>query len=200
MCLTYGPLRLVPIERFTNPFDYFTSYQAFTAEFSRLILDWLETHAPWKLVQTDFYEQYEFSFWNVQLPTELEILIDANLIKHLRQRIGAIFDAKLSSRVDIAAHRLTVGQRIRLHNDYIAGNESHRVLVQLNRGWRTDNGGLLMLFNSSDPADIHKIFRPVHNTAIAFAISPNSNHAVSTVQHGDRFTLVFSFFRQNNDA
>jgi Rps23 Pro-64 3,4-dihydroxylase Tpa1-like proline 4-hydroxylase len=194
MCLTYGPLRLVPIERFTNPFDYFTSYQAFTAEFSRLILDWLETHAPWKLVQTDFYEQYEFSFWNVQLPTEVEILIDANLINHLRQRIGTIFDAKLSSRVDIAAHRLTVGQRIRLHNDYIAGKESHRVLVQLNRGWTTDNGGLLMLFNSSDPADIHKIFRPVHNTAIAFAISPNSNHAVSTIQHGDRFTLVFSFF------
>jgi Rps23 Pro-64 3,4-dihydroxylase Tpa1-like proline 4-hydroxylase len=176
MCLTYGPLRLVPIERFTNPFDYFTSYQAFTAEFSRLILDWLE------------------SFWNVQLPTEVEILIDANLINHLRQRIGTIFDAKLSSRVDIAAHRLTVGQRIRLHNDYIAGKESHRVLVQLNRGWTTDNGGLLMLFNSSDPADIHKIFRPVHNTAIAFAISPNSNHAVSTIQHGDRFTLVFSFF------
>lgn len=196
MCLTYGPLRLAPLERFTTPFDYLTSPQAFTPEFSSAILDWLEATAPWKLVQTDFYEQYEFSIWNVELPAELAILVDVNFINTLRERIGMHFDVNLSSRVDVAAHKLICGQRIRLHNDFIAEQESHRLIIQLNRGWTNDNGGLLLLFNSADPSDIHKVFRPVHNMALAFAVSPNSNHAVSTIREGERFTLVYSFFRK----
>ena len=102
----------------------------------------------------------------------------------------------MSERIDITAHQLVPGQRIRLHNDFIPGYETHRLLIQLNQGWDVANGGLLMFFNSADPADIHKIFLPLHNSAVVFAISASSYHAVTPLSGGERFTLVYSFYEK----
>jgi Rps23 Pro-64 3,4-dihydroxylase Tpa1-like proline 4-hydroxylase len=193
-------LRLSSIEAFSSPFDYFISPEAFQPEVADLILDWLESSAPWKLVIADFYEQYEFSFWHVALPSELVFLTQEKFLTALRDKVRKIFNVQVSTKIDIAAHKLVPGQRIRLHNDFIAGQESHRLLIQLNRGWTDDHGGLLILFNSPEPSDIHKVFRPLHNTALAFAISPQSNHAVSRISAKQRFTLVYSFFAENTDG
>jgi len=193
-------IRLSKIETFSSPFDYFISTEALRPDAANDVLHWLETTAAWKLVETDFYEQYEFSFWNVERPPPLMFLTERELVTRLRNRIGGLFNARLSDRVDIAAHKLVSGQRIRLHNDFIPGQETHRLLIQLNRGWTDDNGGLLVLFNSSEPGDIHKVFRPTHNTALAFAVSPRSNHAVSTVHAEQRFTLVYSFFDEQTNV
>ena len=73
------------------------------------------------------------------------------------------------------------------------------MLVQLNRGWREDQGGFLMFFNSHDPSDVHRLFSPTHNSVVGFAISESSNHAVSTTHGGERFTLVFSFYDRRDD-
>jgi hypothetical protein len=35
----------------------------------------------------------------------------------------------------MSAHKLTAGQTIRIHNDWIRGEETHRVLIQVNDGW-----------------------------------------------------------------
>jgi Rps23 Pro-64 3,4-dihydroxylase Tpa1-like proline 4-hydroxylase len=183
-----------PPEVCSEPFQYFVSAKALSDSVSLMVLDWFETDAPWKLVETDFYEQYEFSFWDVQMPLRLAFLRDRAFLKGLKTRIESLFEIELSDRIDVAAHRLIPGQRIRLHNDFIPGYETHRLLIQLNRGWSDENGGLLLFFNSSNPADIHRIFRPSHNSAVGFAVSPNSNHAVSTIHSGNRFTLVYSFY------
>ena len=99
-----------------------------------------------------------------------------------------------NSPTDIAEKSVKPGQRIRLHNDFIAGAETHRLMIQLNQGWKDENGGFLLFFNSADASDLHKVFRPVHNSAVGFAISPESYHAVSTLHAGERFTLVYSFY------
>ena len=161
---------------------------------AQAVLGWLETNTQWKLVEADFYEQYECSFWNVELPPQMMFLTKEKFVAYLRNKICGLFETQLAERVDIAARKLIPGQRIRLHNDFISGQETHRLLIQLNRGWADENGGLLMLFNSPEPSDIHRVFLPVHNTALAFEISPESNHAVSTVHADQRFTLVYSFF------
>jgi len=193
-------LRLSAIETFSSPFAYFTSPEAFRPEAADLIRDWFEISAPWKLVIADFYEQYEFSLWNVELPSELNFLKEEKFVSVLRDKVRKIFNVQLGKKVDIAAHKLIPGQRIRIHNDFIVGQETHRLLIQLNKGWTDAHGGLLMLFNSSDASDIHKVFRPLHNTALAFAVSPQSNHALSKVNTDQRFTLVYSFFGENTDA
>lgn len=180
-----------------RPFKFFLAPQALTAEFSTLFLGWLESKAPWQLVEASFYEQYEFSLLDVTLPNELQDAFSATYIAELRSLIETAFDVHLDKPFDATVHKLVPGQRIRIHNDYIPGRETHRVLIQLNRGWNDDNGGALMFFNSPDPADVARVFRPVHNSCVTFEISPLSLHAVSTIHSGHRFTLVFSFYAKS---
>lgn len=191
-------LRLTALEHFVEPFPYFTAFEGFGEGVSAAILEWLETEAPWNLVETDFYEQYELSLWGVPKPQRLEFLTGRPFLDDLRSKVERIFGAQLGERIDCTAHRLVPGQRIRIHNDFIPGGETHRVLVQLNRGWHDDQGGFLMFFNSEDPSDVHRVFSPLHNSVVGFAISETSNHAVSTIHGGERFTLVFSFYGRND--
>lgn len=186
-------------EVFAFPFPYFVCHQALSTQLSSELLIWLENDAPWKLVETDFYEQYEFSFFDIQLPSEISFLTSSEHLTQVRNLIEDLFLVKLDSRIDFTAHKLISGQRIRIHNDYIPGCETHRLLIQLNRGWDDENGGMLMFFNSKSPSDIHRIFRPAHNSSVGFAISPDSHHAVSTIHKSERFTLVYSFYQQADE-
>jgi Rps23 Pro-64 3,4-dihydroxylase Tpa1-like proline 4-hydroxylase len=187
-------LQLSSAKTFSRPFTYFVSPQAFTNDVSNEILNWLEFEAPWKLVETNFYEQYEFSAVGAELPARLSFLQSDLFLTELKAKIEHLFRTALSSRIDLTAHKLVPGQRIRIHNDFIVGQETHRLLIQFNRHWTDEDGGFLLLFNSSDPSDVHKIFRPSHNSVVGLAITPNSHHAVSTIHHGERFTLVYSFY------
>lgn len=187
------------IELFTKPFVYFVSPNCFSSKVSLNILEWLETVALWQMVETEFYEQFEFSLSDVKLPPHLSFLKNQAFLKDLTKRVERWFNVSVSDQIDLTAHKLIPGQRIRLHNDFILGRETHRLLIQLNRGWNDSNGGFLLFFNSSDPADIHRVFRPVHNSVIGFAVSPKSNHAVSLIHGGERFTLVYSFYEKGTE-
>jgi hypothetical protein len=189
-------LNFSPFDVFSEPFPYAVSARAFDSIVSVDILAWLESGAPWKLVETDFYEQFEFSFDDAVLPAGLAFLREQTFVDSLATQIQNLFGVVLSGRVDATAHRLLTGQRIRIHNDFIPEAETHRLLIQLNRGWGDGDGGFLLFFNSQDPADVHKILRPVHNSAVAFAISPDSHHAVTTIHGGERYTLVYSFYAE----
>jgi Rps23 Pro-64 3,4-dihydroxylase Tpa1-like proline 4-hydroxylase len=197
------PLNLLDlsfVESFSKPFDYFASPQALRGHLSTRLLNWLETDAPWKLVETDFYEQYEFSFWDVEVPDSLLVFREPAFLSTLRTKVQDLFKVELGNDIDVTAHKLIPGQRIRIHNDFIDGEKTYRLLIHVNRGCKDEDGGLFLLFNSSDPADIHKVFRPIHNSAVGFAVSPTSNHAVSTIYRGERFTLVYSFYGTNGDG
>jgi Rps23 Pro-64 3,4-dihydroxylase Tpa1-like proline 4-hydroxylase len=192
-----APARILdfsPFAVFSKPFPYAVSPRALNDEISLDILEWLETEAPWKFVETNFYEQFEFSFNDTHLPEGLSFLKHETFLAALRAEVQKLLGIHLSARIDATAHRLIPGQRIRIHNDFLENAETHRLLIQLNHGWRDEDGGFLLFFNSPDPKDVHKVFRPVHNSAVVFAISPNSNHAVTTIYGSERFTLVYSFY------
>ena len=157
------------------------------------VLEWLE-RAPWRLRVEEFYEQHEFSLLSISPPPELAALVSEATIGKLANglRRALEIDQPLTL-VDIAAHRLTAGQTIRVHNDFIGSEETHRLLLQFNRGWPLENGGLLMTFASERPEDVADAFVPLHGSAFAFEISPQSFHAVSTIRGGERFTLVYTF-------
>jgi Rps23 Pro-64 3,4-dihydroxylase Tpa1-like proline 4-hydroxylase len=177
-----------------EPFPHFVIEQAFGSDPCNSLLGWLETEAPWRLVETDFYEQYEFSLIDVQTPADLSFLSSDEYLDRIRLKVERAFGTTLLKAVDCTAHKLTPGQRIRIHNDFVEGRETHRLLLQLNRGWREDDGGFLMLFRSADPADVDRIIPPLHGTVIGFEISRNSHHAVSTIHGGSRYTVVYSFY------
>ena len=134
-------LSLSSVERFSTPFDYFVSPHALKGDLSTRVLDWFETEAPWTLVETDFYEQYEFSLWDVELPPPLLVLREPRLLDQLKSKVGDQFKAELGNDIDVAAHKLVPGQRIRIHNDFISGQKTYRLIIQLNRVWRDEDGG-----------------------------------------------------------
>ena len=177
-----------------DPFPYLTANGGLGEVNSSALLEWLENEAPWKLVEMDFYEQYEFSLLDAPLPRHLKFLAERTFLHDLREKVEGVFGTRLSQRIDCTVHKLVPGQTIRIHNDYILGEETHRLLLQLNRGWCDDHGGYLMLFNSEDPSDVHRVLLPAHDSVLGFAISERSNHAVSTIHGGERFTIVFSFY------
>lgn len=179
---------------FDTPFPYFVATKGLTEEASKLLLDWFQGDAPWHLVEEEFYEQYEFNLLEETLPEIINPIREQQSIARVKALVESAFNVHLTDKADLTAHKLLPGQTIRLHNDYIPGAETHRVLIQLNRGWTDENGGLLMLFNSENVSDIHRVFRPVCNSCVAFAISPRSFHAVSTIHASERFTLVYSFY------
>ena len=172
------------------PFRCATFARCLSAEIGEQILSWLETDAPWSLTQTDFYEQHEFSCWDSPAPIATWLTSDT-VLTGVRNTMTAIFDTDYDNDVNVVFHRLIPPQRIGIHND-LAGEETHRLIIQLNRGMADGDGGVLMLFNSDNPADIHKLLRPVNLSGFAFEISAASHHAVSQVHGGARYTLIYS--------
>jgi Rps23 Pro-64 3,4-dihydroxylase Tpa1-like proline 4-hydroxylase len=175
------------------PFPHFVSLHALTLSAAEQVLAWFESDAPWRLMEAEFYQQYEINLLSTVLPTELASLVSPRSLDTIRLFVESRFDVPLQSRVDVTAHKLLPGQRIRIHNDYIPGAETHRVLIQLNRGWRDEYGGLLMLFSSDSSLDLVTAYRPIHNSCFGFSISGASHHAVSPIMSGERYTLVYSF-------
>lgn len=176
-----------------SPFEHFTGHCE-TPAASMEWLDWLEREAPWELTKTEFYEQYEFSLLHAPLSAHVRYLACPETLIALRRQMSEYFRQPLDERVEVTAHKLVSKQTIRMHNDYIPGGESHRLLLQLNRSWEPSYGGYLMFFSGPGPETISKLVEPRHRSVQAFAISPRSHHAVSTVHAGERFTIVYSFF------
>jgi len=178
----------------SSPFQHYIASKGLTEHAAASFLDWFQNGAPWHLVEADFYEQYELNLCEIDLPNHLKLIRDKENLSHMRSLIESTFSVTLTDRVDLTAHKLLQGQTIRIHNDFIPGAETHRILIQLNSGWSDNNGGLLIFFNSDNPTDINRALRPLHNSCVAFAIGPNSLHAVSTISASERYTLVCSFY------
>lgn len=164
----------------------------------RLTLDWLENLAPWKLAQMEFYEQHEFSLLHHDLPPQVSFLTAPSLIDYFKTELGKAFAVSFENRFDVTAHRLTPKQVIKIHNDYLPGQETHRLLIQLNRSWETSQGGLLILFSEPRAEAAVKFILPKSRSAFGFEISRRSLHAVSTIRSGSRFTLVYSFYARQS--
>ncbi|GLI97048.1 hypothetical protein Sbs19_08660 [Sphingobium sp. BS19] len=127
------------------------------------------------------------------LPPHVQSIVSDEVATNLCSGLLLPIGARLPRLTEVTAHKLLPGQTIRIHNDHLDDGETHRILVQLNRGWSDKQGGLLMLFGSATATDVRRIVRPLHGSSFAFEISPRSFHAVSTIASGERYTLVYSF-------
>jgi Rps23 Pro-64 3,4-dihydroxylase Tpa1-like proline 4-hydroxylase len=177
-----------------EPFPHLAIPAILAPAVANRVLAWFQSDAPWRLRVESFYEQYEFSLVSEDGSAISRELAGEDVVEAARTLISDHFmingDLAL---IDVSAHKLTPGQTIRIHNDWIGGEETHRVLIQLNDGWSVNHGGLLMLFGSRAPEDVRSVVEPTHGSGFAFAISDRSFHAVSTIKSGERFTLVYTF-------
>ncbi|WOH82137.1 cyclophane-containing peptide 2OG-Fe(II) oxygenase YhhC [Bradyrhizobium sp. BEA-2-5] len=179
------------------PFPHAVAGQALDSDLAENVLKWFETTAPWRLRVESFYEQYEMNLHEAELPQEVAPVLSDERVDSLRRQLLNPIEPQELILTEVNAHKLLPGQTIRIHNDYIGGEETHRVLIQLNRDWTDDCGGILMLFSGPTVEEVARLIRPRHASGMAFEISPTSYHAVSTIRSGERYTIVYSFKRAN---
>lgn len=186
-----------------EPFSYFIASRFFSLRESEIMLSWLESdQAPWSVHRESFFEQHEISLFKTDLPSDVKRILSVSWLNSLKSDLSKIFKTDLTNKFTVVAHKLTVGQGIGIHTDCPKnGLETHRLVIYLNRDFDDSNGGHLILFNSDNPNDIHRIIRPIHNYAFGFAMSPRSYHAVSNMSKGQRYSINVSFWdeRYSND-
>lgn len=192
-------INLVDSSIINQPFKHFIKRDVIQPELSRELLNYFEHFAQWNSQSIDrFYDSYNLNLLNATLPDEVKFFSAKRNIQHIKQQVEELYQVKLSNKIDVAAHKLIQGQSIRIHNDLSPIGQSHRLLIQINRGWKTTFGGILMLLDSEDPEDVtdnQKFYLPENGSSVLFQISSISFHAVSEVLVGNRYTLVYSFYQ-----
>ena len=181
-----------------DPFLHVVIPDSIDANVAESLLSWFETGAAWQYCAIDeFYQLLDLDLRSVRLPERLRVFVEDSFLEDLRNRAAGLLSARLGSKIDVTAHKMLPGCRIRIHTDYGPLRQTVRLLVHLNRGWKAENGGLLMLLDQERPSPDSrnlKCYVPHHRRAIGFEISPNSFHAVSTIVAGERYALCFSFY------
>jgi len=178
-----------------EPFPHFVMANVLSDTLADSILHWFETDAVWHLHTSSFFSQYELDLSYDDLPVQCHEFFNRDIYGVLIQQMGRAFGRDMMDRVSVTAHRLLPGQMIGIHTDEPSGDcETHRLIIQLNRGWTEANGGHLVFFSENDAEAIHSVVSPVHNTSIGFELSDRSYHAVERIFSGVRFTIIFSFW------
>jgi len=185
-------------QTFITPFKYFLAKGIFTSGEINTLLDWFESGAKWKVHKTDFYEQYELNLSSDLVPTHVRQILNKDFISNIKSSVSELLGVKLQDKIQFVAHKLITNQGIGIHTDCPADEtfETHRIIIYLNREFSDDFGGHLILFNSKNTSDIHRIIRPMNNSAFGFELSKKSFHAVTDIKNGERFSLNLSFWEK----
>jgi hypothetical protein len=181
------------VESLSAPFKHCIFSDLFSPSTADALLARLESAQSWRLVREAFYELDELAPSDSFFDGVPEVLTASDLVA-ITDAIEHALDLSLERRVKLMAHRIVAGQGIGLHSDSSSGGETHRLAITLNRNFEDLKGGNLVFFKTSNVWDIHRIFRPVHNSAVCFELVPYSFHAVSDVISGVRYSIVISFW------
>jgi len=182
----------------TQPFPHFESADFLEEQTADSLLAWLEAKAVWQPRKLDGYDGYtDIALSAGDLPDSLSFLLLPEHFSSLRTLMAGYFDIETEGYVRVTAHRLLPGSILEPHCDSSYIRFTHRLLIQLNRGWTRENGGLLCLHEVHRSVGMDgkaKSILPAHRSAFAFEISSRSLHSVSRVLAGERYTLSYTFY------
>ncbi|MEL7043197.1 MAG: cyclophane-containing peptide 2OG-Fe(II) oxygenase YhhC [Pseudomonadota bacterium] len=181
----------------TLPFAHAAHGEAISAELADELLNWFEVGAKWTFKEIeDFYNIHTLNMLHQEIPNSLQELVSKETFEKIKSRVEYIYKCRLSGEIDVQAQKMVSGNRIGIHTDYGDVGQSHRVLVQLNRGWRERDGGIFIVLEDEKALNkngTQKYYMPIHRFGYSFEICENSFHAVSNVNSGERYTLMYSF-------
>ena len=123
--------------------------------------------------------------------------IPATFQTEILARMREITGLPLVDRVLVTAQRMLPGQVIGLHSDRpLLGYEVARLVVQFNKQWQAEHGGVLELFLSPEGEAVFSV-DPEYNQAVGFLLHADSYHGVTEVTQ-PRQTMVFNFWHMAN--
>jgi hypothetical protein len=180
-------LLLEPIHH-RHPFSFFFVNAAFSEE---------QCAALEKLFSQDLEWQHrDGAFYRCSICDVTEI-IPATFQTEILARMREITGLPLVNRVLVTVQRMEPGQVIGIHSDRpFLGYEIARLVVQLNKQWQAEHGGVLELFESPEGKAVLGV-NPEYNKAVGFLLHPDSYHAVTEVTQ-PRQTVVFNFWHMAN--
>ena len=123
--------------------------------------------------------------------------IPATFLSKITVRMKEITGLPLINRVLVTAQRMLPGQFIGIHSDRpLLGYEMVRLVVQLNKEWKAEHGGVLELYSSPEGDPIFSV-NPEYNKAVGFLLHADSYHGVTEVTQ-PRQSVVFNFWHMAN--
>jgi Rps23 Pro-64 3,4-dihydroxylase Tpa1-like proline 4-hydroxylase len=170
------------------PFPFFLLDAAFSEA---------ECAALEKLFASDIAWQHrDAAFYRCSL-SDVTGIIPATFQADILARMREITGLPLVNRVLVTAQRMQPGQVIGIHSDRpLLGYEIARLVVQLNKHWQADHGGMLELFSAPQGEAVFSV-NPEYNKAFGFLLHAESYHGVTEVTQ-PRQTVVFNFWHVAN--
>jgi hypothetical protein len=180
-------LLLQPVH-YTSPFPFFCVKPAFSEEQCAVLEQVFLQAGKWQHRDEGFYQ------CSLREVTEyIPVSLIAEVIAGMREITGL----PLVDKCVVTAQRMMPGQAVGVHSDRpLLGYEIARLVVQLNRQWQPEHGGVLELFESNDGKAVFRV-KPGYNEAFGFLLHADSHHGVSEVTE-PRQTVVFNFWHAAN--
>ena len=173
-----------------NPFPFFYVNSAFSAEQCAELEGLFLQDGDWQHRDGAFYR---CSLRDVT--EQISVRFQTEVLASMREITGL----PLVNRVVVTAQRMLPGQVIGIHSDRpLLGYEIARLVVQLNKQWQAEHGGVLELFSSPESAAVFRV-NPEYNKAFGFLLHADSYHGVTEVTQ-PRQTVVFNFWHAANTA
>ena len=171
-----------------SPFPFFYVNSAFSKEQCAALECLFLLDGDWQHRDGAFYRcSLRDVTENIPVTFQMEVL----------GRMREITGLPLVNRVLVTAQRMMPGQVIGIHSDRpLLGYELVRLVVQLNKEWQADHGGVLELFSSPESEVVFSV-NPEYNKAFGFILHVDSYHGVTEVTQ-PRQTVVFNFWHAAN--
>lgn len=171
-----------------SPFPFFVVNAAFSEEQCAALERLFLQDAEW--------QHWDGAFYRCSLRDVTEH-IPAAFQTEVLGRMREITGLPLTNRVVVTAQRMLPGQVIGIHSDRpLVGYEITRLVVQLNKQWHAEHGGVLELFASPESSAVFRA-NPEYNKAFGFLLHGGSYHGVTEVTQS-RQTVVFNFWHAAN--
>lgn len=170
------------------PFPFFYDNAAFSDAECAALEDLFLQDAEWQHRDGAFYR---CSLRDVT--DNIPALFQTQVLDRMREITGL----PIVNRVLVTAQRMLPGQIIGIHSDRpLLGYEIARLVVQLNKEWQAEHGGVLQLF-TSPKSEVAASINPEYNKAFGFVLNVDSYHGVTEVTQ-PRQTVVFNFWHAAN--
>lgn len=142
------------------------------------------------------WQHRDAAFYRCSL-SDVTGIIPATFQTEILARMREITGLPLVDRVLVTAQRMLPGQVIGIHSDRpLLGYEIARLVVQLNKRWQAEHGGVLELFSSPEGEVVFSV-NPEYNKAFGFLLHAESYHGVTEATQ-PRQTVVFNFWHMAN--
>lgn len=170
-----------------TPFPHTILAQAFDPATAGHLLALLESTA-WRKRSGSYYD---FESVEGELSSDGEIAGYLRALEAYGPALAARFGVGVSGPVAWDIHKYGLDSGIGPHTDEDISEV--RLVLNLNGGWTTRDGGIWILSNSSDMQEERTFLPPLSNTGFAFRTSPRTFHALTTRHGSQSYALVGRF-------